>query len=219
MKSKNLFIPDCIDPRDTAFDEGETTQLLQYAINNPDFYTLAIGLLLTTGLRMGEILALKPSDIRLKEHYVNIFRIEDTRTFEILENYAKAGSVRQVFLNNDAETIIKKILELRKKEKTTCEYLLVNPLSPNVKLHISSCDKHLRALQVKLGFDDTKDIRSLHDCRRTYASIQYLKGVDITIIQKQLGHTTVTQTWDYIKDIIDNRTRVEAINKGTLLAV
>lgn len=217
MKGKSIFTPVCKDPHDTAFDEMEAIALLNNAMKNPDFYNLGIALLLTTGLRMSELLAVKVKDIHLKENYINICRMEDTKSYEIIEGTCKAGSVRQVFLNEDAKAVIDLILKLRKQVKTTNEFLLVNPLKTNEKVHISSFDKYLRALQVELGFDETKEIRSPHDCRRTYASIQYLKGVDITIIQKQLGHTTAAQTWEYIKDIIDMNTRMASLNKGTLL--
>ena len=59
--------------------------------------------------------------------------------------------------------------------------------------------------------------RSLHDCRRTYASIQYLHGVDVKTLQAQLGHSSAAQTWDYIKDIVDNSTRLSKIEKGCIL--
>ena len=70
---------------------------------------------------------------------------------------------------------------------------------------------------VKLDVFKDKAIRSAHDCRRTYASIQYLHGIDIKTLQKQLGHAKTTQTWDYIKDIIDTETRAEKLEKGCIL--
>lgn len=54
-----------------------------------------------------------------------------------------------------------------------------------------------------LGLDEKTEARSSHDCRRTYASLEYLNGTDIRTIQKQMGHTSTGQTWDYIKDIVD----------------
>ncbi len=46
-----------------------------------------------------------------------------------------------------------------------------------------------------------KDIRD--DCRRTYATLEYLNGTDIKVIKMQLGHKTEAQTWEYIVDVAE----------------
>lgn len=90
----------------------------------------------------------------------------------------------------------------------------IKPYAKDGKLHLRAADNWLREIQPKLGFDRTKEIRSLHDGRRTYASIAYLNGVNITIIQKQLGHSSTSMTWEYIKDIITAKQRAEELEKG-----
>ena len=57
-------------------------------------------------------------------------------------------------------------------------------------------DNRLRKNQHVLRLTDRTAERSPHDCRRTYASIQYLHGVDIKTIQAQLGHSRAEQTWE-----------------------
>jgi integrase len=108
-------------------------------------------------------------------------------------------------------------MEKREADITTCPYLILNHLAIEDKMHLSALDKRIRRLQHLLGFTDKHEIRSCHDCRRTYASIQYLHGVDIKTIQKQLGHRTPQQTWDYIKDIVDTETRLNSLSKGCIL--
>ena len=73
-------------------------------------------------------------------------------------------------------------------------------------MHIRAIDDYLREYIHKqiLGYDETKEARSPHDCRRTYASLEYLYGTDIYTLRNQLGHSSITQTEEYIKDIIDS---------------
>ena len=54
-----------------------------------------------------------------------------------------------------------------------------------------------------LGYGDEREARSPQDCRRTYASLEYLSGTDIYTLRNQLGHSTIAQTEEYIKDIVD----------------
>lgn len=78
-------------------------------------------------------------------------------------------------------------------------------------------DNRLRKIQEILNLDEDA-VRSPHDCRRTYASIQYLHDVDIKTIQAQLGHSKVTQTWDYVRDVVDLMTRKGKLENGCILA-
>ena len=54
-----------------------------------------------------------------------------------------------------------------------------------------------------LPIDEEHPARSAHDCRRTYASLEYLNGTDIFTLSKQMGHSCAEQTWDYIQDIVE----------------
>lgn len=83
-------------------------------------------------------------------------------------------------------------------------------------MHLRAIDNRMRKIQAEIDLDNKDEIRSPHDCRRTYASIQYLHGVDVKTLQEQLGHASAAQTWDYIKDIVDNSTRLEKIEKGCI---
>ena len=49
---------------------------------------------------------------------------------------------------------------------------------------------------------------------RTYASLQYLNGTDIYTLKNQLGHSKITQTEEYIKDIVEASERRSRL-KGT----
>ncbi|MBR3606150.1 MAG: site-specific integrase, partial [Lachnospiraceae bacterium] len=109
--------------------------------------------------------------------------------------------------------------DLRNKIIPKSDYLFLNDKTRYGKLTYNPLDRHIRLLQKEILKFSNKNIRSCHDCRRTYASIQYLKLGDkcITIIQKQLGHKTPTQTWEYIKDIVEPLNRIDILEAGTIL--
>ena len=87
-------------------------------------------------------------------------------------------------------------------------------------MHLRAIDDYLREYVHKkvLGYDCRTEARSAHDCRRTYASLEYLNGTDIFDVKRQLGHETIKQTEDYIKAVIDGATR-QARLKGCNLKI
>lgn len=215
LSGKHKFIQDNRFSKNLAFNRKETVALINYAIENPTYKNLFIGLILTTGCRAGELLCMSFENLDIENHIFYVYEIEDCKTFEIKE-FVKENHAREVFLNENAQILLKLLLDLRGFSVRKSKYLFLNPESFDGKLHLGAVDKYFRKLQVQLGFDSRKEIRSLHDGRRTYASLQYLNGVDINLIKAQLGHTTVSQTWEYIKDIIEVEQRKAELNKGCL---
>ena len=212
---KKVFMKNLKKDTDLAFSENEAVTLIKYALDNPDYHNLAIATLITTGLRAGELLALKPSDVQIEFGRLIVDKMEITRNFEIVDR-CKDDSNRIVFLNSDAKLILSKVLELRNSDESDCEFLFLNHTSDDDKMHLRAIDNRIRKIQAEIDLDNKDEIRSPHDCRRTYASIQYLHGVDVKTLQAQLGHASAAQTWAYIKDIVDNSTRLEKIEKGCI---
>lgn len=216
LTGKHKFLQDNRLTKNLAFTQSETVDIIIHAMKNRSYKSLFCALALVTGCRAGELLCMSYDNIDLKRHYFHVSEIEDSKTFEI-KAYTKENEAREVYLNDNAMMLLNALLELRNQDKHNTNYLFLNSNSSDGKLHLRAADDYLRNLQQELNFDITKELRSLHDGRRTYASIQYLNGVDITLIQRQLGHKKASQTWDYIKDIIDAETRANRLDKGCLL--
>ena len=216
MVGKNIFTRSNKRESELAFNEREAIKIIRYALEHPDYTNLAIAALITTGVRSGELLALTPYDIDLNKGVIYVEKMEQAKSYEIID-HCKDGSERTVFLNSDAKIVFNRILDLRLKDANDCKYLFLNPFSDDGKLHLRALDNRLRKIQAILGMTDYIPARSPHDCRRTYASIQYLHGVDIKTIQAQLGHSNAQQTWDYIRDIVDTNTRANKLEQGCIL--
>lgn len=217
LVGKHVFLSDNKVDTELAFNEAEAISIIKYALDNPDYHNLALAALILTGLRAGELLALTPEDVNLTTMRIRVNKMEKTKSFKIVD-YCKDNSDRYVYLNDDAMQIFRILMEKRSHEETDCPYLILNHMALGDKMHLGPLDKRIRRLQPILGFAPENGIRSCHDCRRTYASIQYLHEVDIKTIQAQLGHSTQQQTWDYIKDVIDTESRLQTLSKGCILA-
>lgn len=201
--------------KNLVFTEAETKELLRHALIHPNFKSLFVGLALTTGCRCGELLCMSYDNIDLDTNYFHVYEIEDCHT-KAIKPYTKNNEDREVYLNANARQLLNELLRLRKHYKIKSRYLFLNDNAEDGKLHARAVDDYLRQLQIKLEFDETKELRSLHDCRRTYATLQFLADVNIKHIQRQLGHSSIKQTEDYINEIIDVRKRAVELEKGAM---
>lgn len=202
-----------------AFNREEAQIIVVDALNNPSNKSLAVALLIVTGLRSGELLALSLEDIYLDDGFIWVHRAENTKTYELCE-YVKENKPREVYLSNEAKLVIRTCIDFRNKDESDIPFLFLNSNSEDGKMHLRAIDDYLREHVHKnvLGYDCRKEARSAHDCRRTYASLEYLNGTDILDIKEQLGHSSTKQTEEYIKAVIDGTTR-QARLKGCNLNI
>lgn len=210
------FAPLPAKSKEQAFTKEETILIVRDALLHPTYKSLAIATVLLTGLRAGEILALSEEDINLDEGFIYIWKKEHTKKYTI-EDYTKSNRQRYVYLSDDAKEVLRLAITLRQCDSSTIPYLFLNDNSDDGKMHLRALDNHLRGYVHKnvLTLSNTNEARSTHDCRRTYASTSYFAGTDIYVIQQQLGHSTVDQTWEYIRDIIDaeeRKTQLKSLN-------
>ena len=218
MRGKRVFKEIQKQDSDLSFSREEAQKIMRYAIQHPNYKTFAVAIMISTGLRAGELLGLEIKDIDLRRGRIWVHQMECTKTYDI-EQDCKDHSVRYVYLTADAEIILKKALEFRKNDPSHSPFLLLNSNSEDGKLHLRAIDHHLREVihYEVLKLDSSKNARSSHDCRRTYASLEYLSGTDIRTIRQQMGHTSEGQTWEYIKDIVDAEERKARLKGGTML--
>lgn len=78
--------------------------------------------------------------------------------------------------------------------------------------HVMGGDKIWKTVIINAGlYSNNKDIRiRKHDLRRTFASLQALKGVDINTISKTLGHTDIKHTQIYAQiDAVKSKAAID----------
>lgn len=165
--------------------------LLPRAIPSEDIKTLLsvidsirnralILLLLRTGLRIGELLDVKISDIILPERKILIYLGE--------KNYQG----RVVYFGEDAERALTDWLEIRNKQK---DYLFYSP--SHDKITYAAVRKAMTTLLNRADLSNKG--YSLHSLRHTFATDMLNAGLRLEVLQQLLGHQSVEVTMRYAK--------------------
>ena len=172
------------------FTEEERLKIIEtLSADSDDFYSLAILLDFHLILRIGELKGLKWSDIHGDTIRIQRFVNDKNEIIEDIKGHANAGK-RDMPLTPSAKRILEKIRKLNPDS----EYILIRNGQP-----LSTCtfNRRLKKICVQLGIE----YRSSHKLRFSTASIMYKNGVDDTQLQRLLGHTTLTMTRHYLRDV------------------
>lgn len=124
-------------------------------------------LLISTGMRVGEITRLNISDMKFQE-----------RSCVVL---GKGNSEREVYFSAKSKMYIKKYLETRTDNN---EALFVSLIKPYNRLRISGIEFLIRNLGKEANINKVHP----HKFRRTMATMTIDKGMPIEQVQKLLGH-------------------------------
>lgn len=169
-------------PAPTAWLTPEqTTAFLAAADQTEPRWGAFLRVLVRTGLRLGELTALRWGDVDLERRQVHVWR----SVTEGAEGTPKSGRARHVALTTDA-----------------CEAFLRQPRSAGGIVFPSEGGGHVRpsviwrAVQRVTAAADLPDIR-VHDLRHTFASQLVAKGVPLAAVQVLLGHSDIRMTLRY----------------------
>ncbi|MGE5692198.1 MAG: tyrosine-type recombinase/integrase [Candidatus Zixiibacteriota bacterium] len=159
---------DPIVPGDTSFEKTRNRAILEF------FYS--------SGLRLGELSALKREDIDLKRGWVQVL--------------GKGGKVRGVPLTEKAVETMEEYVSacemLRTKASRMSELLFCKEDgTPFSRRGIARMVK-----QALLAVDGRPDI-SPHALRHTFATHLYRRGIDLRSLQELLGHSKISTTQIY----------------------
>ena len=200
------------------YTEKQVESLLQQATikynNGKNKYRLGYGiqLLLYTGLRIGEALALTWEDVDIQNKTIKVNknlkqvknRDDDQSVYKIIiQNSTKTNSgTRIIPLNN------KSIEALKQIKKITGQYKYVFSTETGNNVSARTCDSMFRKIQENCGF---KEIYGVHALRHTFASLLFKKGVDVKTVSEILGHKDVSVTYNTYIHLIQEQ-KVSAMN-------
>ena len=155
-----------------------------------------------TGMRTGEIAALKWSDINLENKTIKVLR---TRNKGIETTPKTKSSIREI----DIIDVLFSYLIEHQKFRTNSEYLFVTrdniPYSSASKISLLYWQKTLKSLNI--------EHRILYQMRHTFASMMIASGEDILWVSNMLGHKNSNITLSVYAKYMKNKEK----NRGSFL--
>lgn len=208
---KKVFRKEQKKPDDTqVYTVGERKQMIPLAWedykNDVKFYKLsplALIFQFQTGLRIGELCAVKFSDIE-NENYIHIQRMLRRDTKEVVPHTKTDCGDRYVFLTKEAKRLVA-IAKERQEELNgkAAGYIFSLTNEPITERCITSM---LKKYCSKLGIL----YRSSHKVRKTYGSSLLEGGVSLNTTRIMLGHSDEKTTLKYY--CFDTHTEIEKMN-------
>lgn len=181
-----------LETEEMDFFNPEEIRLLLDNVN-PDYYPLFLTAIMT-GMRRGELLALKWSDIDWNS---NLILVKRSIFRGVFINPKTKISIRRIFMSPR----LRQELELRRPVVRKSNDELVFPNEKGLPLDPDNLVK--REFYPALDRAGLRRIR-FHDLRHTFASLLISQGENIKYIQTQLGHASAKTTLDRYGHLMPN---------------
>ena len=200
----NISRPKTVPKERKRLTIDEALNLLQVCKNLfPDFYVI-LATQIFTGLREGELLALKWSDFNFKEGKLNVRR--QYTQGELKETLKTSSSYRAIDI---CPTLVKILKSHRVQQARISEFVFTNTKG-NLHNPRNLIQRRFEPLLEKV-YGDKKYMR-FYDLRGTYVDILLSQGVPLKYIQSQVGHsnflTTMNAYSKLIKDVNEHAVNV-----------
>lgn len=190
-----------------------------------NFFVVAI----TTGMRIGELAALRWEDIDLNSKVIHVSRTllyqklegDDKKTFHLGDPKTKT-SIRDIPINSQCETALKKQFLQKnvisnkypktKDIKEEFEDLLFTtkfntPL--NAQIVSEAIDKIIHEVNITRDTMEELETFSCHCFRHTFATRCFESGIQPKTVQAYLGHATLQMTMDLYTSVLDEHKNSE----------
>lgn len=161
---------------------------------------------LATGLRRGELLGLKWSDIDLAKGIIHVRRQVLRQNGEVVEAPLKTkNSSRNIAIGADA---IKVLRGMEQKDEYVFPSPFGGPMSPDSVLHM------LQRVLKRAGLERIR----FHDLRHTFSVLALQNGVDVKTLSAMLGHYSAGFTLDTYAHVTTSMQKQAANAVGNFLS-
>lgn len=170
-----------------------------YSMIDEPVYKIIFTIIYWSGLRIGEVLALTPNDIKPDRICVNKNLMELKRRYKI-DTPKNDTSIREVVIPNYLYTQIQNYISTQyslKKDET---------IFAGINQH-DAWNKLLKWLK-RAGLPYI----SPHILRHSYASVLYSNSNDITVVASQIGHADINTTFKFYAHMMPSKD-LEAVSK------
>ncbi len=193
-----------------VLNKSEEKLLLNILENNTDIYKFGVLISLLTGVRIGELCALKWSDIDFKENVININRTmqrvqvegKDTKTEIVITTPKTNASIREIPI---PKILVSYIVDFK---LSNGQYVLTNKKGDCIEPRVMQY--RFKKYIAEAGISDA----NFHALRHTFATRCIEAGVDVKVLSEILGHSSVNITLDrYVHNSIDyKKDNIERFN-------
>ena len=189
-----------------ALEKQEQAKLENYILENNKIYYFGILLSLYTGLRLGEVLALKWQNVDIKNKLIYVDKSvgsisQNHKTLTIESSPKTQSSIREIPISKQLQILLRML-----KQNSKNDYVIVSHNGKQIKprAYQKSFENLLKKLQIKhYGF---------HALRHTFATRLLENGVDIKTISELLGHSSPTITLNrYVHTNLQNKRKAMEI--------
>ena len=172
-----------------AYTDEEQTALQSVLSGRQRNGYAAIALMIETGLRVGEALALRWQDVQLtrKRIYVRntVVRLANRKQSFVQDSVKSESSRRTVPLTPEATRLLERLYERRKNE-----WVFINRDGERLSYEALRYQTRIACQEAEIEY------RGEHVFRHTFATNCYHKGVDVKILSRLLGHADVNITYN-----------------------
>jgi integrase len=198
-----------------ALEPEEVARLLEAAeASRSRDMALLLRLMLETGLRRGEALALQWGDVDLERGEVRVWRawakVGSKGAFTPLKTpTAKRVVPLPLGLLHRLKARKEELLERLNPEEVDGLHLVggVKPVDPDAFNH------YLRRLAEKAGLGRVR----VHDLRHTWATLALSRGIPLEVVSERLGHTSPTITLNVYRHLLEEERRGYVLDLEDLL--
>lgn len=191
LNIKKMSLPKINKKEIQILSNKEKQKLEKYCIQQNDLKSLGILICLNTGLRVGEVCALRWENVDFETRRIHvektierIYSKEETKTIVIIDTPKSITSVRTIPINSKLYNILKQIRGKSKKTDFVLTGSSEHYVEPrNYQYHFKEILKRSKVKKYKF-----------HTLRHTFATNCIEAGMDIKSLSEILGHADVSIT-------------------------
>lgn len=182
------------------YTKSELSGLFSYVDNLPlnkwssEYFKALLRVLVASGIRIGEAMALTWDDVDLNKQAVTISKTTVQR--KIVQDTPKSNrSNRTITIDNKATSTLKRWYTFQKRHFMALgnpRQAQVFPTAKGTVMDYSHLTQRLKAYEAAAGLP----ILSFHGFRHSHASLCLNAGMSYKVIQERLGHSTLQMTMD-----------------------
>ncbi|MCR4595046.1 MAG: site-specific integrase [Clostridiales bacterium] len=188
-----------------AFTVDEQKKFLNVLMNEKTRYTDQMLISIFTGMRMGEVNALRIEDFNMRFNVINVDKtIAKGKYGEafINDNAKTEAGNRQIPINSMVKPVIERII--KNYQPTKDGYLFHTSSGSLVATSVANTEFKRIIKRYEIVDPDVKGDITMHSLRHTYATRMIESGMPPKVLQNLLGHTDISVTLNTYSDVFES---------------